>query len=244
MEGVTDEEKAVWIPNLRSVISKASKVTFANLEAIAGGEKPTEDGSGPIASLDLSQVVLTWGSLWDKAEEATSMDRVVAERFMHRQEESGLITCVDLKAPMAWRLACMEAVGEEVTAKVFKEISASKTENMEKNELFLRYLRASAFSCQGFYTPALKEEIEEKEAMGDYGNLTLSCIGIMRHLPKSKASGDTVTPSDKRLGVYNTDLTWRMDKIHERDERKEELKAFVTKHFTVDGRKPAIISAG
>eukprot|EP00961_Rhodomonas_salina_P292551 3933028-Rhodomonas_salina.1 len=35
-----------------------------------------------------------------------------------------------------------------------------------------------------------------------------------------------------------------MEKVHERDERKEELKHFVIKHFTVDGRKPAVITAG
>eukprot|EP00961_Rhodomonas_salina_P291706 3932239-Rhodomonas_salina.1 len=35
-----------------------------------------------------------------------------------------------------------------------------------------------------------------------------------------------------------------MDKVHERDEKKEEFKLFVVKHFTVEGRKPAIVTAG
>eukprot|EP00961_Rhodomonas_salina_P142756 1921723-Rhodomonas_salina.2 len=75
LDGVTDEEKMEWIPNLRSIIvSEVSKVTYENLQAIAGREKLTEDGSGPIALLDLSQVVLMWGSTWEKAVEATSMD--------------------------------------------------------------------------------------------------------------------------------------------------------------------------
>eukprot|EP00961_Rhodomonas_salina_P241627 3264165-Rhodomonas_salina.1 len=64
-------------------------------------------------------------------------------------------------------------------------MASSKNESMENNELSVRYLWASAFSCYGYYTEALKEEIEEKEAMGDYGNLMLRCIGIARHLPKS-----------------------------------------------------------
>eukprot|EP00961_Rhodomonas_salina_P258822 3497298-Rhodomonas_salina.2 len=118
-----------------------------------------------------------WGSTWEKAAEATSMDQVVAKQFMFRQEEKGLVSLMEKKALMAWLLACMTPVGEEITTEVFKEISASKTENMEKNELFVRYIRASALSCYGYFPPALKEEIEEKEA----GNLSLRCIGIVRH---------------------------------------------------------------
>eukprot|EP00961_Rhodomonas_salina_P092633 1246722-Rhodomonas_salina.1 len=67
----------------------------------------------------------------------------------------------------------MEPADEGTISDVFKEMTASKNESMENNELTVRYIRASAFSCYGYYTEALKAEIEEKEEMGDYGNLTL-----------------------------------------------------------------------
>eukprot|EP00961_Rhodomonas_salina_P139886 1882518-Rhodomonas_salina.1 len=60
--------------------------------------------------------------------------------------------------------------------------------------------------------------------MGDYGNLSLRCIGIVRHAPKSKKTGKEATEADKAFEIYNEDWTWRMDKVHERDEKKEELK--------------------
>eukprot|EP00961_Rhodomonas_salina_P238395 3222089-Rhodomonas_salina.1 len=172
------------------------------------------------------------------------MDRAVAKRFMVRQEEKGLVSSMELKAPMAWRLACMDPVDEKTTASVFTEMAAAKMENMEKNELFVRYIRASAFSCHGYYTAAVKIEIEEKEEMGDYGNLSLRCVGIVRPPPKSKLTGLAAVASDKANETFNEDWSWRLDKVHERDELKEELKRFVTKHFTVDGRKPALITAG
>eukprot|EP00961_Rhodomonas_salina_P170326 2295854-Rhodomonas_salina.1 len=62
------------------------------------------------------------------------MDRAVAKRFMIRQEEKALVTSLETKAPMAWRLACMEPVDETITTAVFSEMAASKTESMEKNE--------------------------------------------------------------------------------------------------------------
>eukprot|EP00961_Rhodomonas_salina_P142755 1921723-Rhodomonas_salina.1 len=106
----------------------------------------------------------------------------------------------------------MMPVGEEITTEVFKEISASKSENMEKNELFVRYIRASALRGYGYFPPALKEEIEEKEAMGDYGNLSLRCIGIVRHPPRSKQRGNVVTPGDEVLCLYDEDWSWKMQK--------------------------------
>eukprot|EP00961_Rhodomonas_salina_P297692 3937419-Rhodomonas_salina.1 len=162
--------------------------------------------------LDLSQVVLMWGSIWDKAEEATSMDRAVAKRFMKIQEDKGLVSNMESKAPMAWRLACMGPVEDSTTTAVLGEMAASKIESTEKNELFVRYLRASAFSCYGYYPAALKQEIEEKEDMGDYGNLSLRCIGIVRHIPKSKHSGKAATASDKAFEVYSDEWSWKMDK--------------------------------
>eukprot|EP00961_Rhodomonas_salina_P132873 1788767-Rhodomonas_salina.1 len=148
LEGVSDSDKASWLPNLLSVISKTARVVSDNLSLISGGEleAATEDGSGPMDGLNLLQVVLMWGSTWDKAEEATSMDRAVAKLFMVRQEEKGLVFSMELKAPMAWKLACMEPVDEKTTALVFAEMAAAKMENMEKNELFVHYIRASAFS--------------------------------------------------------------------------------------------------
>eukprot|EP00961_Rhodomonas_salina_P027378 370601-Rhodomonas_salina.2 len=171
------------------------------------------------------------------------MDKTVARRFMTRQEEKGLVTELEAKVATAWRLACMEPAEEETIAEVFKEMASLKNKSMENNELSIRYLRASVFSCYGYYTEALKEEIKEKEAMGDYGNLTLRCIGIASHLPKSIKGGQSAS-GEKDLAVYNKDWTWKTEKLHKLNERKEELKLFVVKHFTVAGRKPTVVTAG
>eukprot|EP00961_Rhodomonas_salina_P185125 2499863-Rhodomonas_salina.1 len=55
LDGVSDKEKSTWLPNLQSVISETSRVVYDNLALISGGEKATEDGSGPMEGLDLSQ---------------------------------------------------------------------------------------------------------------------------------------------------------------------------------------------
>eukprot|EP00961_Rhodomonas_salina_P002180 30117-Rhodomonas_salina.1 len=107
------------------------------------------------------------------------MDRSVAKRFMLRQEEKGLVSAMTDKVPMAWRLACMEPVNDTTTAAVLSEMAASKVESVEICELFVRYIRSSAFTCYGYFTDTLKQEIEEKENMGDYCNLSLWCIGIV-----------------------------------------------------------------
>eukprot|EP00961_Rhodomonas_salina_P111762 1503704-Rhodomonas_salina.1 len=90
-------------------------------------------------------------------------------------------------------------------------MTASKNESMDNNELSVRYLRASAFSCYGYYTEALKAEIEEKEDMGDYGNLTLRCVGIIRHPPKSIKGGHTAD-AEKDLAICNEDWSWKVEK--------------------------------
>eukprot|EP00961_Rhodomonas_salina_P262852 3551974-Rhodomonas_salina.2 len=74
------------------------------------------------------------------------MDKAVA------QEEKGLVSNLDARAATAWRLTCMEPADEGTIADVFKEMTASKNESMDNNELSVRYLRASAFSCYWYYT--------------------------------------------------------------------------------------------
>eukprot|EP00961_Rhodomonas_salina_P269738 3644199-Rhodomonas_salina.1 len=56
LDAVSDEEKGLWVPKLRSVISQAARVSYDNLSLISNGDKPLEDGSGPMDGLDLSQI--------------------------------------------------------------------------------------------------------------------------------------------------------------------------------------------
>eukprot|EP00961_Rhodomonas_salina_P116138 1563405-Rhodomonas_salina.1 len=55
LDGVSDSELTNWLSNLQSVISDTSRVVYDNLSLMAGGEAATEDGSGPMDGLDLSQ---------------------------------------------------------------------------------------------------------------------------------------------------------------------------------------------
>eukprot|EP00961_Rhodomonas_salina_P262851 3551974-Rhodomonas_salina.1 len=67
LDGLSEEERKDWLPNLHAVISQAAHVSYDNLSLISGGTATVGDGSGPMAALDLSQIVLMWGSLWESA---------------------------------------------------------------------------------------------------------------------------------------------------------------------------------
>eukprot|EP00961_Rhodomonas_salina_P182363 2461813-Rhodomonas_salina.1 len=129
----------------------------------------------------------------------------------------------------------MESADEVTVDRVFAEGSATLKEDIPRNELSVRYLRASALSCYGQFTEALKLELEDKESLGEYGNLTCRVLSIGRHPPrKVKKQPD---PNDKDGSGLETVL--ETVPVH-----RDELKEFLVKHFTIDGRRPTIITYG
>eukprot|EP00961_Rhodomonas_salina_P146005 1965195-Rhodomonas_salina.1 len=79
------------------------------------------------------------------------MDKAVAKRFMDHHSSKGTVENMEQRAHLAWRLL---------------------KEDIPRSELFVQYLRASALSCYRQFTEALKLEIEDKESLGEYGNMT------------------------------------------------------------------------
>eukprot|EP00961_Rhodomonas_salina_P137380 1848046-Rhodomonas_salina.1 len=129
-DNVAADEIEGWLENLKGVFRDENKIWAENGTKLSNKVKPALDGTGPMKGLDLSQIAMMWGSLWEGAEDASKMDKAVAKRFMDRHSSKGTVENMEQRAHLAWRLACMEMADEQTIDWVFAEGSATLKEDI------------------------------------------------------------------------------------------------------------------
>eukprot|EP00961_Rhodomonas_salina_P235643 3185024-Rhodomonas_salina.1 len=175
--------QAEFLATLRQLCTDVGKILFDNAAALLQSKEPMIDGSGPLDGLDTSAIVLMWGSLWNGASGTSPEYQATARTFLNRYAAEGLVKDVARKAHVAWVLSCMEASSDDMASTVCTIAIKSLKETAEISELYARYARTAAFSCYGYFTKALKDEIEETQDMEDIGLLSLRVISFRRNQP-------------------------------------------------------------
>ena len=216
-EGFSAEQKLQTVVDLKTMLKEIDDILCDNISTLAN-EVGTTDGSGPIEGLDAASVVLMWSALHDKADPVLKDMKKVAECFLQRKAEAGILSGLSEKAELAWRLSYLPKISADNAESVAGLIRVFFPElqfGPSVSGLLAQWLYAGGLNGYNFAPQGLQDELSRYSSPTDV--IRVRVMNIIRNPPDPQTG--------KRTAVD-----------------RDELKVFLSKNLSMGDKKPTIVS--